>query len=294
MYQPVLNKIKEVLEREVEEDEINKENYIEISSYPFENKKCCFIDGGSTLLFDAPHFAVGVMRISSVTFYQNKKKIIRKEYFCVFEREENINITLFQTNTDKKETFVIEDDEFENTLTKIMRVKEWHLAKESDADYLFLDGTFDEKDNFIKINKQYIVDIKIPVIGLAKTNTLMLKNNSFTSTVNKNSKFNTWYYKIGQNKFICKLHKLSNYVFVLEGFNINDEAFGILKEFSKDPTFLGYPYGLTFVDQITRITNEEKQHFITQLSVKLGKDYSKLLSYSNNKNAHSVLDKMQF
>ena len=97
---------------------------------------------------------------------------------------------------------------------------------------------------------------------------------------------------------IVKLNKNSRYIFKLEIFNKNkyeiNEIMSILKNNSKDPVFLGYPYGLIEADQFARISNKEKDYLKTIFLAKLGKDNDKIAQYLNTLNAHNVLDSIAF
>jgi len=323
MYSQLLAKIREILHKDVDEREVNMENYHAIAPVNFHDKRCCFVDGGNSLLFDAPHIAIGIIRTASITFFKEKKEINRKESFCVFERNDNKIIAtlisddeaycneIYEFDTNKK------DENFEECLTIIMRTKEWDLAlnkltlskninnntssnntNSQNINYLFLDGTFDSPDQFMKEKKEYffkkVKELKIPTAGIAKTNTLLLKNSSYTYAVNKHSSKSVWFYPINEEKYIAKFHPSSSYIFVLEGINIDESVFGILQSWSKDPAVLGYPYGLIFADQIARITNEEKTILTTKLSVMLKEDYNKLSHFAKNKDLHLVLDHLQY
>ena len=96
--------------------------------------------------------------------------------------------------------------------------------------------------------------------------------------------------------YITKLNKNSRYIFKLEIFNKNkfdiNEILSILKSNSKDPVFLGYPYGLIEADKFARIGNREKDYLKTIFLAKLGKDNEKIAQYLNTMNAHSVLDRI--
>jgi len=64
----------------------------------------------------------------------------------------------------------------------------------------------------------------------------------------------------------------------------------LLKENSRDPVFLGYPYGLIEADRFSRISNQEKERLRLQLKLAFGRDYKRIEEFENSLNAHDILD----
>ena len=91
-----------------------------------------------------------------------------------------------------------------------------------------------------------------------------------------------------------KLHKSSNYLFRFEVFKESrydlNELLSILVENSKDPIFLGYPYGMILADKFARISNREKEYLQALFQGKAGKQFKRISSYLTSLNAHDVLD----
>ena len=78
----------------------------------------------------------------------------------------------------------------------------------------------------------------------------------------KNSPQGLWKYRLFEGAvpiYVVKLNENSKKCFRVEG-QINDEVLSLLVENSKDPTFIGYPYGLIEADKFARVSNEEKDH----------------------------------
>ncbi len=68
------------------------------------------------------------------------------------------------------------------------------------------------------------------------------------------------------------------------------KVLGILAEASKDPVFIGYPYGLIEADKLARVSNEEAEFLKVRLISKAGKERSKIIGYMKTVDAHSILD----
>lgn len=102
--------------------------------------------------------------------------------------------------------------------------------------------------------------------------------------------------------FIVKLHPLSSFAFMLDiakkqnNKNPSDtEIENIVQTLamqSKDPTFLGYPYGLIDADKNARCSNKEQKVMNTQMQLLLkNKAIRNMLSPSM---AHALLDSLEF
>ena len=62
---------------------------------------------------------------------------------------------------------------------------------------------------------------------------------------------------------------------------------------SKDPVFLGYPFGLIYADKFARVSNQEREYLRTTLKSKLsGGVLKEIESYENSLGAHGVLDRI--
>ena len=71
--------------------------------------------------------------------------------------------------------------------------------------------------------------------------------------------------------------------------NINNTV-SALKQNSKDPVFLGYPYGLIEADKFARISNNEAEYLRMTFVAKACKSFDKIKQHLNALNAHSILD----
>jgi len=139
----------------------------------------------------------------------------------------------------------------------------------------------------------------VSVIGFAKTTRLMTESGSSAmDALAQCSPGGCWRYSHNQGKKInthfVRLHDSSKHVFRIEvpGFceeNI-DNILSNLKAISKDPIFLGYPYGLIAVDRLARVSNREKQYLKIALQSVAGKDYHEMAQSMKAIDAHQILD----
>jgi len=144
----------------------------------------------------------------------------------------------------------------------------------------------------------------VVVCALPKTSSLLTKNgNSINALLNQIGPESEWYYypvadindkELRADMYFVKLNKKSNYVFRFDVYKEQKydavELLSLLAENSKDPVFLGYPYGLIEADRFARVSNKESDFLRMQILIKLGKNAEKLKMYLASKDAHSILD----
>lgn len=177
------------------------------------------------------------------------------------------------------------------------------------GDFIVLDNALKASitNEGIYFNRLYEKAVAKGVIvsGLTKTTQLLTKTgDSIIGYLNNISPEGAWYYYPVLNiedkehpaeMFFVKLHKSSSYIFRFEIYKkqYNDDAniiFPLLALNSKDPVFLGYPYGLLYIDRISRVSNHESELLKAKLSVIGNKISNKLKKYQNAVNAHDILD----
>jgi hypothetical protein len=274
---------------------INKDNFQEI--VPNENKTIAFIDGGQAEIISTGNFCLSFIRIAAV-FFQNNKKVnqIKKEFY-LFTKSKYLNEDLYYESKifgnkviNEEDLLISSNDSSIKTgserapISKITnmarRFAELSLAKEIQADHIILDGTLEPT---FKNEEKYIPD---NASALAKSSSLFTTSgNSPVILLNKIGLSNCWSYFLENKTYFVKLNQKAKHVFRFEG---NKEALSHLVSNSKDALFLGYPYGLIFVDQIARVSNSEKNSL--KMNFLLRKDNQEIAEYLSTSNAHEILD----
>ena len=69
-----------------------------------------------------------------------------------------------------------------------------------------------------------------------------------------------------------------------------EEVLSLLKQNSKDPVFLGYPYGLIQADRFGRVSNNDAEYLKTSFMAKAGKRFDKIRKYMASVDSHEILD----
>lgn len=275
-------------------------------------KKVSFIDGGNLEIIKSPSLCLFFNRIYATTYKNNKRiknhlveffslitiqklddKLIYKVKYEFIKNHLELNNYEFDS-LDKKLTIQNKRANIELIGDVIRRLAEIKMINMLDTDFVVLDGSLEqvypyEKELFDNINK------KINVCGLSKTNSnLVTTGNSIAPLLLSKTNLDTWNYEFDENNnyksFFLKLNKNSDYLFKFECENklINSEVISLLKDNSKDPIFLGYPYGLIEADKFARVTNKEQESL--KIKLMLNKEYKKLKPYIKTKDAHSILD----
>jgi len=297
---------------------IESKNFHEISSKK-SDKRILFVDGGSSILFESADFCIGIIRIGGIVYSSAKRVKRSSEEFHILIKEINgkYYIKTYPETSFSNITFNPEDESLKNglekcTVSKIISVIrrfveiDYAYKHSSDVDYILLDGTLEAR---YPLEDKYLEKLFATgkACALSKTCSLTTKNGlSITKTLyDMNEK--SWYYHpiiINNNPkheaeiYFVKLHEKSRYVFrfeVQKNFSKDvEKLFSDIYLNSKDPIFLGYPYGFIDVDQYVRVSDEESELLRTKMSMRLGKDWNEFSKHLNSMNAHSILDKIKF
>ncbi|MFA6089177.1 MAG: DNA double-strand break repair nuclease NurA [Candidatus Woesearchaeota archaeon] len=203
------------------------------------------------------------------------------------------------------------DAKVDSIASKVRRYLEIIVAKQiaeqelKEYDTIILDGTLQCTIPKEEILMQKLEDISIKhnilVCAIAKSTNVYTNTDSsydkllisltdkkrfvyFPSIEIKNTKHPAKIY-------FAKLHEKSDIVLRIELFKSQANKIDITKYFSqvaffaKDPTLLGYPYGLIDADKFARLSNEEANYLRTIFEIKTN---------LKQQDIHALLDKMSF
>jgi len=182
------------------------------------------------------------------------------------------------------------------------------MVKDSGAgDIIVLDGDFGaklpEEHKLLSALRRVAFDRKVFVCALSKTSGMLSSVGVPVSVLlEQRSPGGMWYYHpvidtsnspVKREVYFARFHPGSGYVFKFETFDSRPESelvFSLLAANSRDPVFLGYPYGLVEADRFARVSNRECECLRTMFMAKAGRDWKHLDSASKAIDAHSVLD----
>lgn len=267
------------------------------------NKKICFVDGGNQEIIGSSNFSLQFIRVCYNIFLDKKIDSKKYEFFILINSINEDNNIKYKTKIfgDFKELELVFDS-FDNTLTGIKRAKikdignvirrfaELKVASLIDVkdSVIVLDGDLESEITYEKIFlKELFRKVKDNniLLGLSKTTDLFTDNANSIAAVLNNIGKESWYYKISENIYFTKLHSDSKYVFRLDLYNFDEDIFPLLLNNSKDPVFIGYPYGLIDAHNFSKVPNNEKEYLKLKIISNL-----KIQLHLNAANAHNILD----
>ncbi len=283
--------------------EINKDNFQPLLNDNTE-KTIAFIDGGQAEIISTGNFCLSFIRVFSQVFKDNKKVSSDKNEFYLFTRAKWINDDLYyeskifplQDKIVNETDLLISSNDSSiksgterapiNKITNMARrFAELSLASTSPADFVVLDGILDPS---FKNESVYLAKLGDNVSALAKSSSLFtISGNSPVVFLNKIGPLGCWnYFLEGKTNFV-KLNEKAKHVFRFDG---NKTVLPYLLNNCQDALFLGYPYGLVFVDKVARVSNVEKKSLT--MNFLLREENMGIVDYLTTSNAHEILDNL--
>jgi len=313
----IFEQLKHHIQKEGNSIIYNDTKKVPISAYLFkpipeqtEEKKITFIDGGNAELLSGPQFSIGFIRLCATQYEGIKtKNIQKKEFFVLITMTQKEGSLVYQTSSFQNGYTFPDFSAFDPSLTqgnhratpqavtdRIRTISELLFMNELSSDILVRDGEL----RFYSKEENTILDTLLKknktIVGIGKTNTLITDTaNSATAVLHTLSPKGSWSYLLGKNEkdissFLVRLHPNSEYIFTCDIGPFDVTIFSSLQTLSKDPLFLGYPYGLLAADQYARVSNQEKEMLMIQFLATAGKDAALLKPYLRAQDAHGVLD----
>ncbi len=270
--------------------------------------KIAFIDGGNCEILSSVNFSLQFFRIYYCVFDGKMVDSGKEEFFGLVSSIGKDKDIFYETKLfgsslkipliNSKEDFMSNGNvrgKVSKVADIIRRLAEIKISEKINSDYIVLDGNLKADNDFIK---EAMFGKKL--YALSKTNELFTDSgNSLCVELNVMSPIKSWYYyplvKIKSSfhdadVVIAKFHSKSKYVFKLETPKDDDlKIVDVIAFNSKDPVFLGYPYGLIKADKFARVSNNEKEYFKIKFLSNI-KDKEKITQYLNTINAHDILD----
>jgi hypothetical protein len=290
-----------------------------------ERLKIAFIDGGNAEVLRSQNFSYQMVRTCGCVYENSRLSKNQVNSFFLLASAESkdgkiwfkgslsdtdlVQESLLLTDSDNE---LLKEGPFRARISKIgeiaRRFAEINAAKKivesKGCDAVVLDGTLQatlpkEKE---LLNGLYGAAEKNNVIVCALAKSTNIFTNSGASAVNVLNKIgpkSTWVYhpvadiSVDSHKadiYFLKLHERSRHIFrfeVLKGQN-PIEIISSLKNLSKDPVFLGYPYPLIQADKFARISNQEKDLMKTKVLAK----QPWIEEHLSSADVHDILDSM--
>lgn len=259
--------------------------------------KAAAVDGGSATVVKGRSFLIGVYRVGAVIYQKGERidqRIVplRMEIISQANLSE-IYISAFRELTGEEPS---EAPGMDKILDRLRSFSEWRLAQEmledmESGDMLLIDGSLKASIappyNFLLQFTQRARDKGVHLVGVTKTSTLYWGDKAplIPAVMKRGEKFHPrakWFCQLSDRVshaihageqiqattssyfgkiFVAKLKASSGFGFRIDVNRFDpvdaDTIFSFLSHLSGDPAFLGYPYPLAAVHNISRITLSE-------------------------------------
>ncbi|MBU0979797.1 MAG: DNA double-strand break repair nuclease NurA [Nanoarchaeota archaeon] len=271
------------------------EEYAKASLYSEENfsdiepkeGRILFIDGGSQPLIETPAFTIAQIRV----------------YYAVFDYGKKLQRKVFEAHAILGEECQLFPDELKLKgkldIDQCRRLAELLTAEKacsllSEGDVLCIDGSLHPKDDHrqLKALAEACADKGVLLAGLSKTSDMVTADNRpVAEALSPLACRKSWAYSpcqeftLGPSQMttgFARFHARARHVFRFDTTSI--DAVHVIASHCRDPSFLGYPYGLMDADKFARISHREaeQQRLLLQLRLPKLRELSK--------DAHQVLD----
>jgi hypothetical protein len=277
---------------------------------PESSKKVVFVDGGNAEFLSGPNVSLQFARFYA-GFWENNVRVKRELQECVIasvmqkkDADVNFDVTVF--SMDGEELRKYQFDVFDQRIAfgkrraepyavgNLMRKKlEIEFAASfaktlSKGDLLVRDG---EIDTDIE-ETQLLIDSSKNCSLLCVSKTCRLCTDSGSSALfvlEKLAPKGCWLYFAGGSVAFARMHENGKHIFRFDVPNIESlNSLPCLLSNSKDPSFLGYPYGLIDADKFAQVTKEE----ISQIKLRFALKSKELFgSLERSLDAHDILNK---
>ena len=308
MFNQISEEIRETISNYSKEDQIvfnnkiikiNQDNFQPIIQN--EGKTIAFVDGGQAEIISTGNFCLSFIRIFAQVFKNNEKLKSYKKEFYLFTKARYLNEDLVyeskifgDKNIDENDLLISSNDStiksgierapISKVANMARRFAELNLAAEVDSEIIILDGTLEPSYNH---EEKYLTNLDNNVASIAKSSSLFTSSGNSPVVLLNKLQQGKWSYFVDGKTYFVKLHEKAKHVFRYEG---SKDFLPFIINNCTDALFLGYPYGLIFVDQMARVSNSEKNSL--KMKFLLNKDNKEVADYLTTSNAHEILDNL--
>lgn len=283
-----------------------------------ESRSIAFIDGGNNTIVESASFCLQAARVYHTVYSGNRRKSSSKKDFFVFASSSKKRVDVEVVGIDEEfsgfdaldstlalDRHRVSPSAAANACRKLAELRHALAVVDElgEGDVVVLDrdlqpavtGEREILDKlYEKAGKKNVV-----VCGIAKTTKLLTDTgSSAAAAVSAKAPGNEWYCPVAEGSnarvYFIKLNRESRYVFRFDVCEKHEgsaeKALSLLKQNSKDPVFLGYPYGMIEADRFARVSSEEAEYMKVRIMAKAGRKSKEILECMKSVDAHSVLD----
>lgn len=263
---------------ELEGHRISEVNYEELVGG--EREPITAVDGGSAILLKTTSNCVLFVRIIAVKM-STRKEIVKTEGYVLATAGKKTTVSFYTLEGKKEELFTI-DESLETATNLGRKILEWRAVDAADGAMLW-DGSL-TPTNDVEARHQPRQE---ELLCLSKTTGTLGNWKVFSESPEQ-----PWKAQAFDKTWFAKLHAKTKHYFRID--TTTPELIDSLVPWSKDPSFLGYPYPLILADQLARVSNEEAGVQKIRLQSLAGENWNALAEGSTASDAHEILDSMQY
>jgi hypothetical protein len=278
-----------------EETCIIAEQQFKLSDVRFSNipetavPSAAFVDGGSAVLFSTPARAFGILKVAVVHTEGLKRTAIQvHEYLVSVTRIDGTYAVRSESlgNADERVSACLEGEfpaevEMPEMLFDTLRtLAEWAAAPQ---------GIVIHDGSLRTTNKLLQGRCSPHAHALAKTTSILTSmQRPLGMALLTLAPSGCWHASLIANTSCVRLHASAAHTFLLEG-DATPEVLSLLRAWSADMSFPGYPYPLVLADQMARVTNNERDAW--RMILKSDVEAAKVIDDEMKaQNAHDMLE----
>ncbi len=309
-----------VIEDAYEPVQFSPDNFVPLET-PEDHPTLCCVDGGNAEIIAAPQFALHFIRLHASAYANNKRAWMEhKEGYILVTASTHDRMIVYTAEmfgVDGAPLLINAEDatlrvgahrvrpsQVAEQARKILEVRfaQEMLSRLAAGDLLVRDGDLQPSatgdEEALDALRAAAAKKKISVCGVSKTTALLTDTGcGVGAALRAIAPMGAWVYSPlgvppeGRPAVACaRLHPRSSHVFRIDAHCADIQAVAAhLAHNSKDPSFLGYPYGLVEADKLARVQHADAEAqrllIMTKGGVHLG-------THLAAQDAHSVLDRL--
>lgn len=258
-----------------------------------------FIDGGSGPLLDSASAALHLIRIAHLGFSGTRRTQSRLEEYTVLATATAAGVTIELEPAHPRIPAAFAWKELGDRRPAVPDFAQYvrrllELAACAETEGLaVLDGTLDGQG---ATEQRLLADLwPRRVLGIAKTHTLLDDYGAPIAALAARRP-GTWLLgPVSQQPvktYAAKLHGRGHVVRLDARHPPAPAELALLAAHARDPTFLGYPWGLLAADLAARVARTDSAYYATKLEMSLGGQAGLYADLAATQNAHALLDRL--
>lgn len=297
----------------------SKDNFSKITSGS--DTETVYIDGSNAEILGSNNFSLQFVRVCAASYKgKNRQWTIREEFYALAQATTDGNQLRYEIRFFPEQTILSlnpYDDTLRNGTQRISLAAAGDFARQK-AEYSLAEKAAERMTSGVIVRDGSLKPIVtgeeewltqlilkagnhgVSVAGLSKTTDMIsTAGKDFIAAVAKEAPKGAWYYRpIVEHRLVdtilAKLHERSQHTFKIEVAKPSDigKTISAIAANSRDPVFVGYPYGLVDAHKSCIVTNQEKREIRQVFELRAGKDWQAIENELHSRDGHEFLDRL--